>query len=83
MIRNQLAEMASRIDTLETSLRKDIHSILDLLHQQQQMQFQMHQQQLQQAQSQTHLSGRYASDSLDVKNSQKIIRNHKIEDFHT
>lgn len=56
--------MSSRIDTLETSLRKDIHSILDLLHQQQQMQFQMHQQQLQ-AQSQAHLSGRYASDSFD------------------
>lgn len=51
--------MTSRIDTLETSLRKDIHSILDLLHQQQHMQFQMHQQQLQQAQSQAHLSGRY------------------------
>lgn len=63
MIRNQLAEMSSRIDTLETSLRKDIHSILDLLHQQQHMQFQMHQQ----AQSQAHLSGRYASDSFDKK----------------
>lgn len=51
--------MASRIDNLETSLRKDIHSILDLLHQQQQIQLQMHHQQLQQqAQSQTHISGR-------------------------
>lgn len=58
LIKNQLAEMSSRIDVLETSLRKDIHSILDLLHQQQHMQIQMHQQTLQQAASQTHLSGR-------------------------
>lgn len=61
MLRNQLIEMTSRIDNLESSLRKDIHSILDLLHQQQQIQLQMHHQQLQQqAQSQTtHISGRY------------------------
>ncbi|XP_070497645.1 voltage-gated inwardly rectifying potassium channel KCNH6 isoform X5 [Chironomus tepperi] len=58
LIKNQLAEMVLRIDNLETSLRKDIHSILDLLHQQQQIQLQMHHQQLQQqAQSQTHISG--------------------------
>lgn len=50
--------MTLRIDTLETSLRNDIRSILDFLHQQQQMQFQMHQQQLQQAQSQAHSSSR-------------------------
>lgn len=50
--------MSTRIEVLETSLRKDIHSILDLLHQQQQMQFQMHQQQMQQAVSQTQMSGR-------------------------
>ena len=59
MVKTQLAEMSSRIDNLESSLRKDIHSILDLLHQQQQLQLQMHHQQLQQqAQSQTHISGR-------------------------
>ncbi|KAG5678050.1 hypothetical protein PVAND_007754 [Polypedilum vanderplanki] len=58
MLRNQLAEMSSRIDNLESSLRKDIHSILDLLHQQQQIQLQMHHQQFQQQnQSQTHISG--------------------------
>lgn len=38
MIKNQLTEMSTRLDNLESSLRKDIHSILDLLHQQQQMQ---------------------------------------------
>ncbi|CAG9800325.1 unnamed protein product [Chironomus riparius] len=62
LIKNQLAEMTSRIDNLETTLRKDIHSILDLLHQQQQIQLQMHHQQMQQqAQSQTHISGRPAA----------------------
>lgn len=40
--------MTSRLDHLETSLRKDIHSILDLLHQQQQVQLQMHSHQSQQ-----------------------------------
>jgi hypothetical protein len=49
--------MSSRLDNLESSLRKDIHSILDLLHQQQQMQLQMQHQQ-HQHQSQQHLPGR-------------------------
>lgn len=44
IIKCQLAEMSSRLDNLESSLRKDIHSILDLLHQQQQVQLQMHHQ---------------------------------------
>lgn len=41
----QLNELSSRLDNLEVSLKKDIHTILDLLHQQQQMQLHMHQQQ--------------------------------------
>lgn len=44
IIKCQLVEMSSRLDNLEKSLRKDIHSILDLLHQQQQVQLQMHHQ---------------------------------------
>jgi hypothetical protein len=49
-------DLSSRLDNLEISLKKDIHSILDLLHQQQQMQIHMqqrqHQVQQQQSQSQ-------------------------------
>lgn len=48
-------EMSTRLENLESSLRKDIHSILDLLHQQQQVQLQM---QHHQSQSQQNLAGR-------------------------
>lgn len=41
IIKSQLVEMSTRLDHLESSLRKDIHSILDLLHQQQQVQLHM------------------------------------------
>ena len=56
MIKGQLTDMSVRLDNLETSLRKDIHSILDLLHQQQQIQLQIQQQhnQMQQHQLQQH-----------------------------
>lgn len=46
-IKEQLGKLAQRIDTLETNLHKDIRTILDILHQQQQMQLQLHQQQMQ------------------------------------
>lgn len=46
-IKNQIGELTQRIDTLETNLHKDIRTILDILHQQQQMQLTLHQQQLQ------------------------------------
>ncbi|XP_055380203.1 uncharacterized protein LOC129611219 isoform X2 [Condylostylus longicornis] len=46
-IKIQLGELTKRIDSLETNLHKDIRTILDILHQQQQMQLQLHQQQLQ------------------------------------
>ena len=54
IIKSQLLEMSSRLDNLESSLRKDIHSILDLLHQQQQVQLQMQHPHT----SQQHLAGR-------------------------
>ncbi|XP_055686281.1 potassium voltage-gated channel subfamily H member 6 isoform X3 [Lutzomyia longipalpis] len=47
---NQLNEITQRIDGLETTLRKDVRTILDILHQQQQIQMQI---QLQQQQSAT------------------------------
>ncbi|XP_052861267.1 potassium voltage-gated channel subfamily H member 2 [Anopheles cruzii] len=43
---NKLAELTGRVESLETSLRHDMRTILDILHQQQAMQFQQqHQQQ--------------------------------------
>lgn len=49
-----MSELASRLDNLEISLKKDIHSILDLLHQQQQMQFNQSQGNQSQPQLQQH-----------------------------
>lgn len=57
-IKSALTEMSTRLDNLESSLRKDIHSILDLLHQQQQVQLQI-QHQHHQSQSQQNLAGRW------------------------
>lgn len=42
---NQISDLSVRIDHLELNLKKDIGTILDILHQQQQMQFQQFQQQ--------------------------------------
>lgn len=39
-LQKQLCEMSSRLDNLEGSLRKDIHTILDILHRQHQQQHQ-------------------------------------------
>lgn len=55
MIKNQLSELSSRLDNLELSLKKDIHSILDLLHQQQQIQLQQHTHHQSQPQLREHL----------------------------
>ena len=40
---NQMSDLTNRIDVMETSLKKDIRTILNILHQQQQMQFFLHQ----------------------------------------
>ncbi|XP_058064416.1 potassium voltage-gated channel subfamily H member 7 [Anopheles bellator] len=45
---NKLAELTGRVESLETSLRSDMRTILDILHQQQAMQFQQQQHQQQQ-----------------------------------
>lgn len=44
-ISNKINDLSSRIDNLETTLKKDIRTILDILHQQQQVQLHMQQQQ--------------------------------------
>ncbi|XP_039438497.1 potassium voltage-gated channel subfamily H member 2-like isoform X10 [Culex pipiens pallens] len=64
-VTNQLSALTIRLDNLEGSLKKDIRTILDLLHQQQQ---QMHQQhQLQQMQMQQ--SGKTAMSSYQPSES--------------
>lgn len=52
VLSSKLTELTTRIDSLETTLKKDIRSILDLLHQQQQVQLQMQMQNQQQLQRQ-------------------------------
>lgn len=41
IITNQIHELTTRIDNLETTLKKDVRTILDILHQQQQVQMQI------------------------------------------
>lgn len=41
VITNQIHELTTRIDNLETTLKKDVRTILDILHQQQQVQMQI------------------------------------------
>jgi trehalose/maltose hydrolase-like predicted phosphorylase len=51
-VTHQLHDLSTRFDILETSLKKDVRTILDILHQQQQMQLQLQQQQHQHLQHQ-------------------------------
>lgn len=41
VITNQIHELTTRIDNLESTLKKDVRTILDILHQQQQVQMQI------------------------------------------
>ncbi|XP_055631737.1 potassium voltage-gated channel subfamily H member 2 isoform X8 [Toxorhynchites rutilus septentrionalis] len=70
-ITNQLSDLTIRLDNLEGSLKKDIRTILDILHQQQQMQLQFHQQQLQHQQHQMQMqqSGKTAMSSYQPSES--------------
>lgn len=58
-INSKITDLTTRIDNLETTLKKDIRTILDILHQQQQVQLQMQQQQLYQQQQQPQLPPQY------------------------
>ncbi|XP_058836582.1 potassium voltage-gated channel subfamily H member 6 isoform X3 [Topomyia yanbarensis] len=66
---NQLSDLTIRLDSLEGSLKKDIRTILDILHQQQQMQLQFHQQQLQHQQQQLQQSGKTGMSSYQPSES--------------
>nr|XP_019553872.2 potassium voltage-gated channel subfamily H member 2 isoform X8 [Aedes albopictus]XP_019553873.2 potassium voltage-gated channel subfamily H member 2 isoform X8 [Aedes albopictus] len=66
---NQLSDLTIRLDNLEGSLRKDIRTILDILHQQQQMQLQFHHQQLHHQQQQMQQSGKTAMSSYQPSES--------------
>ncbi|XP_065086185.1 potassium voltage-gated channel subfamily H member 2 isoform X2 [Ochlerotatus camptorhynchus] len=66
---NQLSDLTIRLDSLEGSLRKDIRTILDILHQQQQMQLQFHHQQLHHQQQQMQQSGKTAMSSYQPSES--------------
>ncbi|XP_021695942.1 potassium voltage-gated channel subfamily H member 7 isoform X6 [Aedes aegypti] len=69
LLTNQLSDLTIRLDNLEGSLRKDIRTILDILHQQQQMQLQFHHQQLHQQQQQMQQSGKTAMSSYQPSES--------------
>ncbi|GAB0089900.1 Ion_trans domain-containing protein [Sergentomyia squamirostris] len=60
---NQLNDISQRLDNLETTLRKDIHTILDILHQQQQIQIQIQMQQQQAATKQAMTTSYQPSES--------------------
>ncbi|XP_055530031.1 potassium voltage-gated channel subfamily H member 2 isoform X11 [Wyeomyia smithii] len=66
---NQLSDLTIRLDNLEGSLKKDIRTILDILHQQQQMQLQFHHQQLQHQQQQMQQSGKTGMSSYQPSES--------------
>ncbi|XP_062553165.1 potassium voltage-gated channel subfamily H member 6 isoform X7 [Armigeres subalbatus] len=69
LLTNQLSDLTIRLDSLEGSLRKDIRTVLEILHQQQQMQLQFHHQQLQHQQQQMQQSGKTALSSYQPSES--------------